>query len=285
MRIEHSLTVADLPDVNWMIIINPTAVLGHIRHAFFDFDGTISLIRRGWEDVMIPMMTEMICGESTPAPDIVREVETYVDRSTGVLTIKQMQWLVQTIKRHGLSRYSLSAYDYKKIYNERLLQPVQQRIQKLDDSIASRDTLMVKGARLFLQTLCEWGIHLYLASGTDHEYVVKESRVLDIEGYFEPHIYGALDTSTAFTKERIIQRIIDENKLDGRELAVIGDGPVEIRIAKSRGALAVGVAADEYKGCGFNPRKVKRLQDAQADFIVDGFEHYSELSMYLCGKL
>ena len=28
------------------------------RHVLFDFDGTLSLIREGWPDVMIPMMVE-----------------------------------------------------------------------------------------------------------------------------------------------------------------------------------------------------------------------------------
>jgi len=30
-------------------IINPHLERGHIRHALFDFDGTVSLIREGWQ--------------------------------------------------------------------------------------------------------------------------------------------------------------------------------------------------------------------------------------------
>ena len=29
-----------------------------IRYALFDFDGTISLIRQGWQDIMIPYFVE-----------------------------------------------------------------------------------------------------------------------------------------------------------------------------------------------------------------------------------
>src|SRR5215207_2919698 len=31
-----------------------------IRHVLFDFDGTLSLIREGWPEVMVPMFVEML---------------------------------------------------------------------------------------------------------------------------------------------------------------------------------------------------------------------------------
>ena len=37
-------------------IVNQSIPRGHVRHALFDFDGTLSLIREGWQGVMIPMM-------------------------------------------------------------------------------------------------------------------------------------------------------------------------------------------------------------------------------------
>ncbi len=39
-------------------IINPDLPCGGIRSALFDFDGTLSLIRQGWQDVMIPMLAD-----------------------------------------------------------------------------------------------------------------------------------------------------------------------------------------------------------------------------------
>ena len=33
---------------------------GRIRHAVLDFDGTISSIRDGWQDFMVPMMVEVV---------------------------------------------------------------------------------------------------------------------------------------------------------------------------------------------------------------------------------
>ena len=61
MNPHNTFTAADLPSLNWLEVVNPAACLGQVRHALFDFDGTISVIRRGWETIMIPMMLEMIC--------------------------------------------------------------------------------------------------------------------------------------------------------------------------------------------------------------------------------
>jgi hypothetical protein len=47
----------------WMEIVRPDALskLGDVYYAVFDFDGTISAIRQGWEHIMVPLMVEMIC--------------------------------------------------------------------------------------------------------------------------------------------------------------------------------------------------------------------------------
>jgi hypothetical protein len=114
-------------------------------------------------------------------------------------------------------------------------------------------------------------VTLYLASGTDHIYVQEEAGALGVDTYFGEHIYGARDDSTFQSKEQIIQRIMDEHNLKGEELLVVGDGPVEIRNAKSRAALALGVAADEVRRQGLAPRKRERLLAAGADLIVTDF--------------
>ena len=33
---------------------------GEVRSVLFDFDGTLSLIRQGWQDVMVPMMVDIL---------------------------------------------------------------------------------------------------------------------------------------------------------------------------------------------------------------------------------
>jgi hypothetical protein len=38
------------------------------RHVLFDFDGTLSLIREGWPEIMIPMMVELLEATGTGNP-------------------------------------------------------------------------------------------------------------------------------------------------------------------------------------------------------------------------
>jgi phosphoglycolate phosphatase-like HAD superfamily hydrolase len=280
MTLGASLTAADLPRLSWLDVVNPSIRLGGVRHALFDFDGTISVIRRGWEKIMIPMMVEMICGDHPPTPEIEAEVSEYVDLSTGVLTIRQMQWLEEAVRRHGFG-VPKPAREYKRIYNERLLRIVHQRLGKTDGSPTARDRLMIVGSRPFLQALRERGVDLYLASGTDHQYVLKETVTLGVTHLFRDRIYGARDDSEAFTKERIIQRIMDEHALRGEELLVVGDGPVEIRNAKACRAVALGVASDEECRQGLNPRKRQRLLAAGADLIISDFLHHEELLRFM----
>src|SRR5512142_1842335 len=149
------------PD-RWLYIHHPQVVerLGSIRHVLFDFDGTLSVLRQGWEEVMIPLMVEEISGQyDDPAvlQEIEREVREYVDRSSGILTIRQMQWLVDAVERHGLAlsaqlaRSALTARQYKMIYLERLMVQVGQRIARLVCGETSPGEAMVAGAEAFLR--------------------------------------------------------------------------------------------------------------------------------------
>lgn len=270
----------------WMEIVNPTVELrlGKIKYALIDFDGTISIIRQGWENVMASMMIEMICDSRPPTPEIEAEVRAYIDYSTGMLTIKQMEWLAEAVRRYGISREPKSPFEYKRIYNERMLSYIGDRIKALISGEIKPDEMMIMGARDFLEGLHRRGVIMYLASGTDHEYVLREASALNIMQYFKGGIYGALDHTEEHAKEKIIQRILDENKLSGDELLVVGDGPVEIRSAKSRDAIALGVASDEVNRHGLNLRKRERLIGAGADIIIPDYTRYDDLISFLFGE-
>jgi len=267
----------------WIEVLNPhvESRLGNIKYALIDFDGTVSVIRQGWEDVMIPMMIEMICDARPPTREIEKEVREYVDYSTGILTIKQMEWLAEAVRRYGIAKHPKSAHEYKRIYNERLLVRVENRLERLMKGELNPDDLMIMGSRNFIDELHRRNVVMYLASGTDHEYVMREAEALRITQYFDGGVYGALDNMEAHGKEKIIQRILDENNLRGDELLVVGDGPVEIRNAKSRDAIALGVATDEVKRHGLNRHKRNRLIAAGADLIVPDFTRYNDLIRYL----
>lgn len=268
-------------DEPWLEMIHPDAPFGCVRYALFDFDGTLSVIRHGWETIMIGLMIESIGQRSA---EIETEVRAYVDHSTGILTIKQMQWLEAAVRRYGPPESGvMSASQYKRIYTEHLLQPVRQRLAQMDGSPAAREALSISGAAGFLEGLAARGIPLFLASGTDQEYVEAESAVLGMAGFFQGHIYGARGDSETDSKDQVIQRILRENQLSGAELLVVGDGPVEIGYARQAGAIGLGVAADEDTRQTLNPRKRERLIAAGADLIVSNFLHTPELLDLLCG--
>ena len=276
------MQASQLPVYPWLEVANPTARVGRVRYALFDFDGTLSVIRHGWEKIMIAIMLESICEGQPPPPEIEAEVAGYVDKSTGILTIQQMKWLEEAVGRHGIAKNRRKAGEYKRIYLERLLQPVDQRLRGLDGSQEAGEAWMVAGARDFLLQLTQRGVKLFLASGTDQEYVVREAEALGIAGLFKGQIHGAQGDSEADSKEMVIQRILAEQGLQGEELLVAGDGPVEIHYARQVGAVALGVACQETDCTSLDVRKRQRLLHAGADLIVSNFLHSTELVEIFC---
>ena len=259
-------------------IINPGVELGLLRHALFDFDGTISVIREGWERVMVPMMVETIAGEAgDPDGSIRREVERYVDESTGVQTILQMEWLAEAVARRRGRGRALTPAEYKAVYDERLLAPVRERLGRLERGELPREDLMIAGAEDFVRTLGQRGLTLYLASGTDVEHVRHEAAALGVDGCFGGGIFGALGSIEAYSKAKVIREILDAHRLRGPELLVVGDGPVEIHEGKARGAVTLGVASDEVRRRGLNPHKRDRLLAAGADLLIPDFAAAADL--------
>src|SRR5271157_3183784 len=74
---------------------------GRARVALFDFDGTLSLIRTGWVDVMVPMMVEILAELKTreSAEELRALVEDFVARLTGEQTIYQMIELAHQVEK------------------------------------------------------------------------------------------------------------------------------------------------------------------------------------------
>jgi phosphoglycolate phosphatase-like HAD superfamily hydrolase len=268
-----------LPENDWLRILNPEVManLGSVRHALFDFDGTLSVLRQGWEPVMEAVMLEAICAGKTPSQELISEVRDYIDRSTGILTISQMKWLADKVRSVGIEKNPLSAADYKKWYLKELMVSVSVRLEALEKGAISPETYLLKGSHEFVRGLAEKGITLYIASGSDHLDVVREANALGLSQYFRGGIYGALDASETNGKEKVIQRILDDHHLAGKNLLVMGDGPVEIIEGRQRGAISLGVASDEVVHYGWNEHKIKRLTRAGADLIIPDFAHYPEL--------
>lgn len=264
-------------------IIVPTIVRGRIRHALFDFDGTLSLIREGWQGVMIPMMVELLL--ETPKHEaeagIRAAVTDFVTRLTGKQTIYQMIQLAEEIARRG--GQPEDPLNYKRMYLDRLWTRIQGRVADLKAGRVSPEAWLVPGARAMLDALQARGVQCYLASGTDEAYVLDEAAALQIDGYFAG-IYGAQDDYKRFSKKLLIERIIAEHRLSGPEFAAFGDGYVEIEDTVRVGGLAVGVASDEATRDGVDPWKRTRLIEAGAHLIVPDFREHEALVDYLFAR-
>ena len=265
---------------------------GHIRHAVFDTDGTISTLRQGWEQIMAPVMMKAILGDRYQTADegLYRKVRDrvleYIDQSTGVQTLVQMEALVGMVREFGLvpPEKVLDRFGYKKLYNDALMETVSTRIAKLQRGRLDVTDLTVKGAVAFAQALRQRGVTLYLASGTDHADVLAESRALGFAELFNGGIYGAAGDIGSCSKKMVLDRIMAQNRLRGPELAVFGDGPVELRECRKRAGLAIGVASDEIRRHGLNPEKRARLIKAGAHLIVPDFSQTPEMMSLLFGE-
>ncbi|MGH7967116.1 MAG: HAD family hydrolase [Limisphaerales bacterium] len=243
-----------------------------ISHVLFDFDGTLSLIRQGWPEVMVPMFAEFlppIGGEDEAS----RRRLCYEDimRLNGKQTIYQMIQLAERIKeRGGAPREPLW---YKHEYLRRLDERIRTRLEALRSGAQQPDRWLVHGARALLENLQRRGLPMYLASGTDELFVKQESELLDLTRFFGKHIYGALDDYKQFSKKMVIERLLRENRILGDNLLSFGDGYVEIENTKEVGGLAVAVASDEANnGSGrFDEWKRARLLGVGADVVIPDF--------------
>ena len=258
---------------------------GRIKHAVFDNDGTISTLRQGWEQIMSPMMIRAILGEKYESADetlyhkVRKRVLEYIDKSTGIQTILQMEALVEMVKEFGIveGEKVLDKFGYKEIYNKALIEMVGRRIEKLKGGELDVGDYTIKGSLEFLEGLRQKGIKLYLASGTDHHDVLAESEALGYAAFFAGGIYGAVGDVARYSKRMVIDRILAENNLQGAELAVFGDGPVEIRECRKRDGLAIGVASDEIRRHGLNAEKRTRLVKAGAHIVIPDFSQHDAL--------
>jgi phosphoglycolate phosphatase-like HAD superfamily hydrolase len=255
---------------------------GNYRHVLFDFDGTLSLIREGWPQVMVPMMVEILreTGTDEDPDDLYQMVMSFVMRLTGKQTLYQMvQLREEVIKRAGRP---LDPVQYKQMYHERLMKHIASRRDDLASGRAAPEDYLVPGSVDILRNLCSLGLTCYLASGTDEQYVVEEAELLDIVQYFSGGIFGAKADIKDFSKAMVIQGIFQENQVDGRRLLGFGDGYVEIDNIRSAGGTPVAVASDEANRSGKpDPWKRNRLVGTGAEIVIPDFREQQTLVAYL----
>jgi len=259
-------------------------------HAIFDNDGTISTLREGWEKIMEPLMVRTILGPGWKTAEeklslrVKERVQDYVEKTTGVQTLVQMQGLVEMVREFGIVPASevKTATGYKEVYDEELLALVSGRLAKLRCGELCVEDYTVKGAIPMLMALKAAGARLYLASGTDEKDVHAEADALGYASLFEGRIHGAIGDVNVEAKRIVLERILSEiGAHAAHALVTFGDGPVEMRETKRRGGRAVGVASDEVRRFGWSMRKRKRLIQAGADLVIPDFSQWQALCRVL----
>lgn len=252
------------------------------RHVVFDFDGTLSLVREGWPQIMTALMVEALQSTGTPeTPEQLRAVALgFIMELNGKQTIYQMIRLAEEIRQRGGTPEEPLAYKHR--YHERLMEKIERRREGLRRGAIAPEALLVPHALDLLAALQGRGAQLHLASGTDEQFVREEARLLSLDGYFGNRIYGAVDDYKAFSKQLVIERIIRENAIAGAELVGFGDGYVEIDNIKAAGGTAVAVASDEAGRSGRpDPWKRDRLIGVGADLVIPDYRDWAPLLDYL----
>lgn len=257
---------------------------GRPRCALLDFDGTVSLLRQGWPEVMMPMMVEQLraAPRAEPAAAVEELVRDFVERSTGRMTILQMEWLAAEVAGRGGPRRE--PLEYKREYLRRLEARIRGRLEALESGRLPPEAMLVPGAREFLELLAARGAVLCCASGTDQPDVLREARLLGVADLFAGGIRGAEENSRECSKQAVIRGLLAEGGLRGPELLVVGDGYVEIEEGRAAGALCLGAATDEAARAGVDQRKRARLIAAGADLIVPDFRQARRLVAWLFGE-
>jgi len=252
------------------------------KHVLFDFDGTLSLVREGWPEIMVPMMVEVLSatGTSESTEELTTLSLAFVMELNGKQTIYQMFRLVEEVeKRGGTARPAL---EYKEMYHNRLMERIESRREDLRTGAVPPADMLVPGTIELLTSLKERGATLYLASGTDENYVKEEVELLQLSPFFGEHVHGAVEDYRSFSKAQVIERILKVHQIDGMELLGFGDGYVEIQNIKAVNGTAVAVASDESGRSGKPDEwKRNRLIGVGADIVIPDYADRDRLMEYL----
>ena len=248
--------------------INNIKPLKSISAAVFDFDGTVSTLRCGWENVMRPLMLECIASGREPSDALMEKVDRYIDESTGIQTVYQMEWLAKEVAAAGGP--VRDKWWYKAEYNRRLTAYIAARREALRAGAADPEDYRIAGAAQVLCALKNAGVRLYLASGTDHADMSEEARLVGVYDLFD-EVRGAPEHEAACSKEAVLKMLFEEKGFAGKSVLVVGDGKVEIALGRAAGAYTLGAATNEEARRGVNPVKRRRLIAAGADVITGDF--------------
>ena len=263
---------------NVLEILRPNPAPGRLRFAVFDFDGTLSLLRTGWQRVMADLMVEAL--QATPRAEAEAQLRTRTAEPVfglaGRPTIIQMQWLVDEVRQRGGTPQTAEAYKHQ--YLVRLSERIRHRAD-LEAGRQPPERFRVPGALEFVAALHARGVACTIASGTDETAVREEVALLGLAPLIADLRGAREDGSDA--KRVVIDHLTARHRLSTGELAVIGDGRAEMEYGRAASGLAIGVASTEDERAGIDAHKRSLLVAAGADVIIPDFSQPAELLAYL----
>lgn len=262
-------------------ILRPDLPRGRFRAVLFDFDGTLSLLRAGWQAVMTELMMEELgrAGTDQPADRRAATAEAIVVGLNGRPTIVQMQRLAAEVERLG--GRAAGPAEYSDRYQERLMRVVEERYDRIGSGRGVPSEWAVPGCYHFLDQLRRWGLLLILASGTEAAYVRRECDLLRLSSYFGEAIFAPAGDDPHFSKRAVIDHVLAEHRIRGDELLGFGDGVVETEEVRRAGGVAVAVAGKEPPGSGIDARKREHLIRAGADVVIADYQCHEPLLRWL----
>ena len=249
-----------------------------IRHVLMDWDGTTSLSRGGWADIMAGLYAEHL----PPLADedkVARREFARAELMTlnGKPSIHQMAHLADLVRLRGGAPETAESYHDE--FQRRLGDAVRMRFARVREEPPGTDSLLVRGVRALFETLRTRGITLTLATGSVLHEVRHEAELLDVARYFEAmHGPDSLD-DRSFSKRAVIASLVNGRGVDGASLLAFGDGPVEITETKAVGGIAIAVASEEENhGSGrMDPAKRETLLAAGADGVIADFHRAQQI--------
>ncbi len=243
-----------------------------------DWDGTTSLTRGGWADIMARLYAEHLppfAGEDETARRKFARAELMT--LNGKPSIHQMAHLAELVQRRG--GRAETAETYHDEFQRRLKTEVRLRLERVRREQPGTDSLLVRGVRALFEALRTRGITVTLATGSVLHEVREETELLDVARYFDAvHGPDSLD-DRSFSKRATIAGLLRDRGVRGETLMAFGDGPVEIAETKAVGGIAIAVASDEENhGSGrVDATKRETLLAAGADGVIPDFFHAREI--------
>jgi beta-phosphoglucomutase-like phosphatase (HAD superfamily) len=260
-----------MADNNAIEIIRPDGLPRRIQAVLFDWDGTLSLLREGWSDIMTEQMIGILDQVGFPQSRRAAAVESIVVGLNGRPTIVQMQALAGLIRES--CRQTVDSAAFLADYQNRLAALTRDRYRAIERGDASPSEWAVRGAHHFLDQLRE-SLPIIVISGTAVEHVYREAELLRLASFID--VWQAPDgDDPAFSKRQVVDRLLVERSMNGSALLAFGDGVVETAEIKRVGGVAVAVASHEPPRHGVNAAKRDQLIRAGADAIIGDYEQFA----------